>query len=75
MQIRTSVAEFVDKLVEDDEIIDSAQMVTERYHQATGHEVKVHFVREVMRQDCQLKFKKIRMTSVHENSVQNIVLR
>ena len=75
MQSRFALRDFINSLVLDDEIIDSAQMVSDRYFESTALRLNIHYVREVMKQDCGLKFKKIKMISVHENSIHNLIIR
>lgn len=70
-----ALANFINEKIEQDEIIDSAEKLAEAYRAKTGTQVKTYRVRNVMKEICGLKWKKVKALSIHENSTQNLVLR
>ena len=62
-------------LVADDEIIDSVAKIASAFLSTTGISLKYEKVRQVMVNECGLKWKKIRMLSLLENSTANLILR
>lgn len=58
-----AISEYVQTLVDTDEIIDSTEKVTEGLKAATGIVVRPHKVRKIMREVNGLRWKKIKTLS------------
>ena len=50
-------------------------MVVNEVIQKTGEQVKEQQVRQVMKQDMDMRYRKIKTVALHSNSEKNLVLR
>ena len=66
---------MVNKMLEEDKIIDSAQSVCRRIESEVGIDVSFDFVRSVMTEEMGMSYRKIVKASYHSNSPQNLILR
>ena len=57
------------------EILDSTAAVAARLNVGQAPEYKPSLVRQVMKHDMGMTYKKVKAISLHENSVRNLVLR
>ena len=62
------VKKIVNEMLEDDEIIDSAQSVSWRVEDEVGVTIRPHFVRTVMTKELGMSYRKILKASYHSNS-------
>lgn len=62
------VKKIVNEMLEDDEIIDSAQSVSWRVEDEVGVTIRPHFVRAVMTKELGMSYRKILKASYHSNS-------
>ena len=69
------IAEAVEKMNEQNMFIDSVQHVQQVLKQEYGIDAKAKDVGHVMRDDLQMRYRKVVGVSIHSNSAKNIVLR
>ena len=55
--------------------MDSVEKVTTDVSQRLGRDLKPQLVHKVMKEDLDLRWKKVKVVSLHENSIRNLVLR
>jgi hypothetical protein len=72
---RDKIQETVEDLNSNRKIIDSSAMVVNEVLQKTGEQVKEHQVRQVMKLDMDMRYRKIKTVALHSNSEKNLVLR
>ena len=63
------VKKIVNEMLEEDQIIDSAQSVSWRIEDEVGVDIKTDFVRAVMTSELGMSYRKIMKASYHSNSV------
>jgi hypothetical protein len=72
---RKKVADVVQKMVDEHQVIDSVKEVLKMLKEKHDLQLKAPELRQIMREDLGLRWRKIKEVSLHENSVRNLVLR
>ena len=60
---------------DDNKIIDSVAMLSKTLQEEYGIEAKEKEIKSVLRDDLNMRYKKIREVSIYSNSERNLVLR
>ena len=60
---------------DDNVIIDSVAMLKDKLQEENGIEAKENEIRSVMKDNLDMRYKKILAASIHANSAKNLVLR
>ena len=63
------------KLDRQGEFIDSTMHVKKRLKEEKQIEYKEHLIRDVMRRDLGMKYKKVKPVAIQANSARNLILR
>ena len=72
---RNKIQDVVIELEENDHYLDSIASIVDSVNESIGIEVKPREVRNVLKQDFNMSYRKIKEVSTHVNSEKNLVLR
>ena len=75
MAHRGKIASGIQKMNDDNKIIDSVAMLSKTLQEEYGIEAKDKEIKSVLRDDLNIRYKKIREVSIYSNSDRNLVLR
>ena len=75
MAHRGKIASGIQKMNDDNKIIDSVAMLSKTLQEKYGIEAKEKEIKSVLRDDLNMRYKKIREVSIYSNSERNLVLR
>ena len=75
MAHRGKIASGIQKMNDDNKIIDSVAMLSKTLQEEYGIEAKEKEIKSVLRDDLNMRYKKIREVSIYSNSERNLVLR
>ena len=75
MAHRGKIASGIQKMNDDNKIIDSVAMLSKTLQEEYGIEAKEKEIKSVLRDDLNMRYKKIREVSIYSNSNRNLVLR
>ena len=73
--VREGVQELVVSLNKDDTFIDSVGTIQKAIKETKGEEIKQHVIRDVMKKDMAMSYKKVVPVSLQANSQRNLILR
>ena len=75
MAHRGKIASGIQKMNDDNKIIDSVAMLSKTLQEEYGIEAKEKEIKSVLRDDLNMRYKKIWEVSIYSNSDRNLVLR
>ena len=75
MYRREKIADLVNKMNEEDSFIDSAESVKKRLYAEENIVTKEKEVRNVLKKDIGMRYRKLKYTTFQANSIRNLVLR